>query len=180
MATTSEHELVELKRELAELAKQAERMAGKAREISDRMEQGSNDVLSTYGRRGDTRSIRISPKGRCSSLMNVALHKRHLNRWLPFRSLPRSAVVELACSSDHHKAFPFQVGLARMQLSRSHEGESPIVKPGFGLQAVAGFFRLLEYQRSVSVVLLACPNHTRPLRKETNPPIPVESFSPPA
>jgi hypothetical protein len=38
MATTSEHELVELKRELAELAKQAERMAGKAREISDRLE----------------------------------------------------------------------------------------------------------------------------------------------
>jgi hypothetical protein len=56
-----------------------------------------------------------------------------------------------------------------MQLSRSHEGESPIVKPGFGLQAVAGFFRLIEYQRSVLVVLLACQHNTRPLRKETNP-----------
>jgi hypothetical protein len=39
MATTSEHGLAELKRELAELAKQAERLAGWAREISDRLER---------------------------------------------------------------------------------------------------------------------------------------------
>ncbi len=38
MATTSEHELAELKLELAELTKQAERLAGPAREISDRLE----------------------------------------------------------------------------------------------------------------------------------------------
>ena len=37
MATASE-QLAELKRELADLAEQAERLAGRAREISDRME----------------------------------------------------------------------------------------------------------------------------------------------
>ena len=40
MATTSEHRLAKLKRELAELAKEAERLAGRAREISDRLGQG--------------------------------------------------------------------------------------------------------------------------------------------
>ena len=41
MATTSEHDLAELKRELAEIAKQAERLAGWAREISDRLERSA-------------------------------------------------------------------------------------------------------------------------------------------
>jgi hypothetical protein len=40
MATTSDHELAELKRELAELVKQTERLAGWAREISNRLGRG--------------------------------------------------------------------------------------------------------------------------------------------
>ena len=43
MATTSEHELAELRRELAELAKQAERLSGRLQALGDVIDRCEGD-----------------------------------------------------------------------------------------------------------------------------------------